>query len=509
MRYFQVFLVIYQLLFLMVIILPAQKVSEVVNARANYDLLLNRFKVYIDYYFMKEEVQKLYDDALEYARLEDFDIASILLEEALYILKSQQHDSDAQEIPVPQAGKTGADFKFGLLSGMDYNSQEFEVGFLESDSTVKEEFNRPYVGLSTRFKTIYAEQASFEIYNSLRFDKENLRDDYRIRWQTDADLYLQYAGYWNEARVSESSSYWDQILSAKMSNRLTANLFFSLFNIFNYKSYRTISLYLRDYYRNRLNGLLEWKTPAFGIIGFEYINEFNETLGHKDNDYLQHNIRIGFRNGNMQSYYYNLLFDAAIRDYSIQFDDSLVNNKFRGLSIEVIYEVSILRDFKLILEDNFSYKVYQSKSSLEPDYYWNYMRPGLRFQFMNNFEIGAGYEWEFKEHISSPLYEYNVNEQNYNSDGIFLSVNYFSISGLYITSSLSYQWRRYPQSITNDLISIYSNQNIFSIMIIAYMPITNHLNFNSFITYDNDQDIDFDQQNNQSTIFTLELEYIF
>jgi hypothetical protein len=80
---------------------------------------------------------------------------------------------------------------------------------------------------------------------------------------------------------------------------------------------------------------------------------------------------------------------------------------------------------------------------------------------------------------------------------------------MYVTTSVSYQWRRYPDSITNDLISLYSNRNIFSAMILVYLPITSHLTLNCFSTFDNDDDIDFDQQNNQSTIFTLELEYIF
>ena len=88
-------------------------------------------------------------------------------------------------------------------------------------------------------------------------------------------------------------------------------------------------------------------------------------------------------------------------------------------------------------------------------------------------------------------------------------MNYYSNEGMYVTSSASYQWRRYPDSITNDLISIYSNRNVFSATLLAHIPVSSQLALNVFATYDNDKDIDFDQQNNQSTIFTLELEYMF
>jgi hypothetical protein len=46
-------------------------------------------------------------------------------------------------------------------------------------------------------------------------------------------------------------------------------------------------------------------------------------------------------------------------------------------------------------------------------------------------------------------------------------------------------------------------------MIIGYIPLSRHINLHIFAVYDNDHDIDFDQQNNQSTIFTLEMEYLF
>jgi hypothetical protein len=241
----------------------------------------------------------------------------------------------------------------------------------------------------------------------------------------------------------------------------------------------------------------------------EYGNEFNESLGDEDNDYRQHSIRFGIRNNNIQRYYYNFSMEGAFRNYTILFDDSLQHNKYNSLDIEVIYEIAVIKDFSITIEDNFLHKVYKRKSTLEPDYYWNYLRPGIKFNFLDNLEIGLGYEWELKEHLTNTPENYDVNEQNYNSDGIFLLLNYFSLRGIYISTSISYQWRRYPQSITNDLISIYSNRNIFSVMLIGYIPISSHFNLNAFITYDNDEDIDFDQQNNQSTIFNVELEYLF
>jgi hypothetical protein len=218
---------------------------------------------------------------------------------------------------------------------------------------------------------------------------------------------------------------------------------------------------------------------------------------------------LGIRNDSFEKFYYNFLVDGGMRDYTIQFDDSLIFNRFQSLGVEAIYEVGILEQLRVFIENDFLYKYYEQKSSLEPDYYWNLFRPGFRLSLFNKLDVGLGYEWELKKHRGDPVDNYDATEQNYNSNGVFVSLNFFSIGGTYLTTQLSYQWRRYPNSLTNDLISIYSNRNIFSIMLLTYVPLTENFSFNVFAIFDNDNDIDFDQQNNQSTIFTVELEYTF
>jgi hypothetical protein len=514
MKIINVILVILQLFVIKVVVAPAQKVSDVADAKTTFELLVTRFKIYLEYYTINDETKQLYDEALQYGQNKEYEIGSIILEEAIDMLKTDDDSSSKtitpNTIPVRMLPKaSGQDFKLSVLSGMDFNRQEFELGFVESDSMVEEEFSKPYVGLRVRYYLKNGEHNVIEIQNAIRFDKENLRDDYRIRWQPISSFYILYSGYWNEARVAETYSYWDQLIASRLSFDLSHSLFLSFLNTFNYKSYRTQNLYLKDFYRNRFNALGEWRTSLLGNTSIEYWNEINESLGLEDNDYHQNNIRVGIRNDGFERFYYNFLVDGGIREYVIQFDDSLIFNKFQSLGIEAIYEVGIIKELRLIVENNFLYKFYEQKSSLEPDYYWNFFRPGFRISLFNQVDVGVGFEWEFKEHNAQPLDGYNVNEQNYNSNGMFVLLNYFSLGGTYLTASVSYQWRRYPSSLTNDLISIYSNRNIFSAMLLAYVPLTKNFTFNIFATFDNDKDIDFDQQNNQSTIFTVELEYTF
>ena len=228
MRYIQILLIIFQLIFLKIIIAPAQKVGEVVDLELNYQLLLTRFKVYIEYFLMDEEVKLLYDEALHYGEAEEYEVAVIMLEEALTILKDKGENPELEPVlslPTYQIKKSDdQELKFGIITGLDFNRQDFEVGFLDDDSTVIEEFSKPFVGLSAKYYKKYNDQAAIELYNSFRYDKENVRDDYRIRWQPANLFYFQYAGYWNRAQASTSNSYWEQIFTSKLNNRLAENL---------------------------------------------------------------------------------------------------------------------------------------------------------------------------------------------------------------------------------------------------------------------------------------------
>jgi hypothetical protein len=512
-NYIRLVLVVIQLCFIKVVAAPAQKAGEVISIKSNFQTLLTRFKVYLDYYSMTGEVKQLYEESLQYEDEGEYEVALVLLEEAMALLTNpEQNEQNDHKINLsPSAGvpNNSPNLRIGVLTGVDYNRQEFEISTFESDSTVEEQFNKPYLGISTAYIINLSAISSLELYNAFRYDRENLRDDYRIRWQIGNFINVQYAGYWNQGKIEDSYSYWEHNLSANISDVIGSDLYWRFYDIYNYKTYQAGLFTIRDYYRNRFTALVEWRTDLLGITSFEYGNEKNETLSFEDNDYDQHHIRAGIRSDNMGRYSHNLFLDMSQRKYSLLLTDSLIMNSFEAYALEINYEVLILNQLLFIIEDNFLYKIYEQKSSIEPDYYWNLLRPGLRFRFSNGFDFGLGYEWEFKEHKNDPFDSYNVSEQNYRADGVFGEVNIFSSGGTYLTALVSYQWRRYPESLTNDLFSLYSNRNILSMMLMAYIPVSQHLNLNAFITYDNDLDIDFDQQNNQSTIFSIELEYIF
>ena len=162
---------------------PAQQVSELADAKSAYDLMLTRFKIYLEYYTLDEETKLLYEEALQYGQNNEYEIGMILLEEALEMLKNEQESTSNVVAPSSLSGYSSMrtsqqDFNLSIISGLDFNRQEFELGFVESDSTVKEEFSKPYIGLSARYYLSNGEHNVIDFQNSIRFDKYIFKQKY-------------------------------------------------------------------------------------------------------------------------------------------------------------------------------------------------------------------------------------------------------------------------------------------------------------------------------------------
>jgi hypothetical protein len=485
-------------------VLPAQSTISLVSAEERYQLLLEQINIYKDYRAFGRAEKNLIDQAGEFALNDEFELALIYLEETLDLLKMNTAQTKEGAF-IENRTKINTNIKFSLLSGIDFNRQEFEVGYLQNDSTVLEEINKPYLGIAAVYHFPYATNKFFEIRNTFRYDQENLRDDYRIGWKPGKYFLFEYRGFWNRAKQIESNSFWEHDLNGKFRKKITQSFDLLIENKYDYKIYKEQSDFLFDFYRNRFLTNLDWK----GTLSAEYVNEMNESIGRDDTDYLQHTMRFGFRSTRMQTINYNLIVRGSHRDYFLEFENNIIDNIYKQFGFDTNVDFSFFRRLRLEVENNFILKSYKQKSSLEPDYIWNFFRPSLLTNPIQDIEISLGYEWEVKTYDSDVSDTYEVGEQDYNSKGIFTSLSYFTLRGIYISGSLSYQWRRYPKSITNDLISLYSDRNVLSLLLIAYLPVSNHFALNVFAAYDNDEDIDKDQQNNQSTIFTAELEYKF
>lgn len=479
-----------------------------------YSILFDQISIYADMNKLSSENDLLLQDAISFASTNDYQLAIIYLEELLFILQFSDspvikldENNRIENIPGQVSGRPqqhAPGLRLSLVSGIDYNKQEFDIGYFESDSAILEQISRPYIGFVGGFIYQFNPVYSIELSNALRYDNDFLRNDYKITWRAGSVFALNFGGYWNQSNSILSSSFWEHELNARYYKRIAPTIALSIENNYRHKSYRHTSFYVVDYFRNRFVSVAEWS-----LFRFEYNNELNESLGSSDLDYMQHMLVMGIRNTPGEPFVFDLNIDLSLRKYTLTFDTNLINNVYNQLGATGYISFTLTMWSKLIIEENFIFKSYKEKNSLEPDYFWNLVRPGVVINFTSNFETTLGYEHEFRNHRTVSDDIFDVSEQNYSSNGLFLAFAYINSNGSYLSASVSHQWRRYPDSPMNDILSIYSNQNVLSLTMMAYWPIMTGLYLNTYVMYDTDQDIDIDQMNSQSTIITAELEYRF
>jgi hypothetical protein len=262
-----------------------------------------------------------------------------------------------------------------------------------------------------------------------------------------------------------------------------------------------------DYFRNYFQTEIDYDYGSYDFI-LQYENEINEYLGNANYDFFQNRVSAGYRNFCNAVVSHSVFLEYENRDYEILYNnDTTLVNMYNQISFLVDLRYKVFDPLSIQLENHFIKKIYQQQSEIESDYIWNYLKPAINTDLSSTLQLELGYEWEKKLYGKNVNTDFSFKEQDYESNGLFSSLNYFNNDLMSISMTFSYQWRRYPKTPANDLISLYSSRDIMSLIALVNLPLTQNSSFNILIVYDNDKDIDSDQDNAQSSIYNIELQY--
>ena len=490
----------------------AQSVSENAIYSNKFEILRSQINLFSAYINLSQTQQNLLLEADSLSTTGEYEIGLIFLEEILETISSKKESENLEKNSPSQAitnieNSSSMDFSMSIITGIDFDRHEFELGYEESDSTILEELNKPYTGLSFDYIIFNTKENNLNFYNSIRYDNENMRDDYQLNFKHNK-LNFRYGGYLNKSNNNTYSSYWENNFQFTFSEYISEKMKMSFKNNYNYKIFDKSDFNYTDYYRNYFETQIEYNYFNYDLYS-QYRNEINEFLGNNNNDYRQNSWQIGYRNMHEWNFRHTVSIDYEIRDYKILYGDSTIKNIYYQIGLLIDLDFSIYKSLSLQITNHLMKKMYNIQSTFEPDYVWSYFRPTFEVDINSLFQIGIGYERETKSHTKIEEDAITSTEQNYGSNGLFSSLNYFSNNGMNFSLSMSYQWRRYPESPTNDLINLYSSRNVLSFLALGNLPLTNHFSINILAVYDNDKDIDNDQGKTQSSIYNIELEYKF
>ncbi len=499
-------------LFFLMALCPACPVWAQQDERADYETLLLQLELQQNYR-SAPDARALVDSAKARAGKKDYMMALVFLEEArdsFEALSPQKHPPAPGTLSpqYPQSISPARPFRFSLLSGVDFNRQEFELGFDQSDSVLLDQVSKPYVGMSLKFEPLLQ---SFYIQNTLRYDKENFDNELRLagRWYGSVHGFESRFSYlFNRNFIYTNLSY----------NELNSDIIYTfsseswsgrLQNTSRLKAYQKPDANVPDYFRNTLNTYLSYfQGSAFNIQAY-YSLDYNASRNTRNNDFVNQYLGLTAQWA-ISGLRLRLNPQVEQNRFTYLVADSLLDNRSQTARVEALISYRLFNALEIRANGSLRNKGYFKKTEQEPDYTLVNFNPEWRFYLNDRFSFGSGGFWEKRRHVVSPgLDSAYVLQQDYTDRGLTLNADYASPEGRVLSLSLRYSARRYKGDTGGANFSLYADRNIWSGLLFLQWPLVDHLTLQAVAMYDNDKDLDSVFNDTKSSFYTLELKYEF
>ncbi len=475
-----------------------------------YELLLTEANLLIQYHTPSEESLVLIDSAKSAASRNEYELAVVFLEVVVSEFYKKTGPSKG-ELKINNY-KTPTKMDFKIITGLDFNRQEFEVGYIETDSVILSEVNKPFIGLSTSYHIAGTRQHGMSSYLYFRADHENIEGRFKL---SNPYKKLQLYGYnsleFNYDNNNENSDlgYWE-LASRQSLNYTISQWFFQIENYLRYKDYNRPSQSVPGFVKNITNVSGLYGQSMKKNLRLSYEGDLNESIHYRNNDFFEHTAEINFLNWIPGPVLNEISGTFSYNDFTYTLEDSIINNISKTALAKTYIRAPIFSGFYWDLNYNYKYKTYGIKSEQDPDY-WEYEFDTLiQKEFIRNLSIGLGYHYQKRKHqISAGSNSIYIIEQNYHDNGLLVEINYHPSSSLLFTGMATYSKRVYPETENVNLMSLYKSRNILNLFIISQSSINRNINLNVFLCYDGDRELDNDKNDTRSIIFSMELEYNF
>jgi hypothetical protein len=494
--------------FLLIPILVFPQVSS--NNVEEYELLLSEVRLLMQYIPPISEDQALIDSAESAAKKNEYTLASVYLEVALDELYAKSNLTSNESIKNVYNQSQRMEIK--IKSGLDFNRQEFEIGYVESDSVILNEVNKPFIGINLNYLISGTKQHGLSTDLYLRADNENIEGGFRISNPYKTKKFYGYNAL--ELDIDHNSlnpdiGYWE-IASQQSLNYKMMKWYFQIENNFRFKNYKEPSQTIPAFVKNIANFVILYEHDLLTNTRLFYQVDFNESIDYKNNDFFEQNAGLSFINWFPGPVNNEIKMDYINNDFTYTIEDSVFYNISRTATALLDIRAPLFNKYYWAVDYLYKYKTYQNKSEQDPDYWEQELNTSIQKEIIGNLNLSLGYHFQRREHKlfsgSDAIY---VTEQNYNDHGILGELSYHRAANLFFTGMITYSRRKYPESESLSTLSFYKSKNILNLFLLIQAPIYKNLYMNLFLSYDNDEELDNDRNDTRSTIFSFELEYNF
>lgn len=473
----------------------------------NYHLLLAEAKLFAMYHPGDALQSALIDSAERYAEHNDFELAIIFLEEYVQQVPLESHIKSL----IPESEPP--DWDFTLRTGVDFNRQEFELGFIESDSLITEQISKPFIGIDLNIQLIGIRQNGIGLQASGRGDSENRNIALKMYADYHPAKYQFFfeAGFLLDKNITYPDFSYNEFNSKqKFSANLPGNWNWLIQNQLRYKAYEAPSQTIPDFFRDVTHIELSHYGLNHTLNSVQYHMDYNESIHFLNNDYFDQSIQWNGRKMWPTRLTFDYTFGYQNNLFTYALEDSALSNRAESLFLQAKFDFSLNNFLSWKTDYRPRYKVYKKKTEQDPDYHHHLLSSAIRYGLTQNLHIETGYLLEYKKHfLFEDAQDAYIEEQNYRGDGILIGIEFFNFKRFILSAFASYTWRRYPDALSDGLGSLYNDRNVLNLNLFMQAPLFSGLSINVFTSYDDDRDLDSDSGNIHHSIFSVELQYTF
>ncbi len=450
---------------------------------------------------LSARAKSLIDSAEAYEARQDYLLATIFLQQAL------EENAPQVQTGKPAVPPTQSPWSLAFKSGVDYNRQEFELGFEQSDSVLLDEIHKPFIGLTASYRQ---QDSPFSLYNDIRYDKENLSNRFSagLRWQSpNLHAGVKASHILDRNFTYENQCYNEVNVDADADLRVAGSRF-SLSNITRIKSYKSPSSTLPDFRRNTMYALASHSPGQGHTLEATYDWDYLRGIDRSTNDQDERQAALGYHFLDFSRLQADMRFFYRTNRFNYLLGDSVFQNSSFVRGAEPYLKWRLSSSWSVSMSYSGQFKTFGKKTEQDADYTWHTLHPRLYYDLSEMTVLSTGYIYEERTHeTSAGLQDQYILEQDYFANGFSVGVDHSSLSGFILSAELSYTARRYPQASGQDVLSIYSSRNIITLLAFGHLPLSDRWSIDLLASYDNDKDIDNDSNDVVSSFFSLEIQY--
>jgi len=477
---------------------------------------------YIDRPGLIEEIVELKNFAESAAAEKDYKLANIYLDEIFTCVDSSAAIWDRTGEPAsfientPLASGTNSNFEKGVVVGIDFSHQEFDLTFGQGDSAYVEGVNNPFFGFAWEYQRNVGEKQQSDFSGLLKLSRDYYINELQGRLQFNSQSTFSTEFYTNEELVIYRRHlpmrYFQSLLGFSLDKT-----FFTVFNFqfqdeIQYRYYWQSTEEFPNYWRNHIYLCGNFFGLALSRVSLLYDWEKKQHPTAHDYDYDDQRWGIQFYHSWGWRSNTTLWIQHRQMDYSSLVPDSTYHNDFRQESLFLTMRQNLGGALVAKLNAEFDWRFYKLSNSFTPNFQYYRLEPMLVYEFNSQFSLGCGMLYEMKKYqYERENVNFGLEPEDYHIYGLVIDIDYFNLKGIILSFSHTFSLTRYPGSPTGNIpgLSLYTDRNENNTMLYFSWQALKSVEINLVAHYDNDRDVEIEHNDSRSSLFTLDVAYKF